>query len=252
MDLLTNDGNQDPVIDENKDYLSELVGDDKKFKTPAELAKGKWHADQTIELMKKRMDDLRADYMKERQQNLTREQLESILTRFKETPLSSNEKPIVNEADDRPTYDPNQIKSLVSETYSQEKERDRQSANARLVQDKAIERFGSNYQDALSRQAADLGLSPQEVNAMAKTNPKVFIKSFGLDQPVRKDPFEAPMRNSLSFAPTGGPDRTWAHYQKLKAEKPKDYYSPKIQNQMLADYDRLGTKFEDGDFSQYN
>lgn len=251
MDLLTNDNNdRDPVIDENKDYLSELVGDDKKFKTPAELAKGKWHADQTIELMKKRMDDLRSDYMKEREQNLTREQIESVLTRFKETPLSSNVAPQVNEAE-RPTYDPNQIKSLVSETYSQEKERDRQTANARLVQEKAIERFGNSYQDALSRQAAELGLSPQEVNTMAKNNPKVFIKTFSLDQPVRKDNFEAPMRSSHSFAPTGGPDRTWTHYQKLKAEKPKEYYSPKIQNQMLADYDRLGSKFEDGDFSQY-
>ena len=105
MDLLNNN-NQDPIIDESKDYLSELVGEDKKFKTPAELAKGKWHADQTIELMKKRMDDLRADFDRERQQNLTREQLESALTRFAQTPLASNETPTVNEAENKPTMIP--------------------------------------------------------------------------------------------------------------------------------------------------
>jgi len=251
MDLLNN-SNQDPIIDESVDYLSELVGDDKKFKTPAELAKGKWHADQTIELMKKRMDDLRSDFERERQQNLTREQLENVLTRFGQTPLASNEQTPVNEADIKPTYDPNQIKSLVSEGFMEMRKKETEEANAKLVEGKLIERFGSNYQDTLTRQAVDLGLSPQEVNSMAKTNPKVFMRTFGLDQPLQTQPFQAPPRSSISFTPTSGPKRTWAFYQKIKQDKPSEYYSPKIQNQMVQDYTALGTAFEDGDFNQYN
>jgi hypothetical protein len=251
MDLLTNN-NQDPVIDDNVDYLSELVGDDKKFKTPAELAKGKWHADQTIELMKKRMDDLRSDFERERQQNLTREQLESAMTRFAQAPLASNETPPVNTADNKPTYDPNQIKSLVSESFMEMRKKETEEANAKLVEGKLIERFGNNYQDTLTRHAVDLGLSSQEVNAMAKTNPKVFMRTFGLDQPTQTQPFQAPPRSSISFTPTSGPKRTWAYYQKIKADKPSEYYSPKIQNQMVQDYTQLGTAFEDGDFNQYN
>ena len=252
MDILNNN-NQDPIIDDTKDYLSELVGEGKKFKDPAELAKGKWHADQTIELMKKRMDDLRADFLKERNQNLTREQLESVLTRFKETPLASSETPLANEDDKRPTsIDPNQIKSLVSEGFQEMRKRETETANAKEVEAKLIERFGTNYRDALARQAVDLGLSDQEVNTMAKSNPKVFMRTFGLDQAQRTENFQAPPRDSFNFAPTTGPQRTWMHYQELKRTKPKEYYSPKIQNQMLADYDRLGTKFEDGDFKQYH
>lgn len=248
MDLLTNN-NQDPVIDDSVDYLSELVGDDKKFKTPAELAKGKWHADQTIELMKKRMDDLRTDFERERQQNLTREQLESALTRFAKTPLASNETPPVNEAD-KPTYDPNQIKSLVSESFMEMKKQETEAANAKLVEGKLIERFGSNYQDTLTRHAVDLGLSPQEVNSMAKTNPKVFMRTFGLDAPIQTQPFQAPPRSSISFTPTSGPKRTWSYYQKIKQNNSSEYYSPKIQNQMVQDYTSLGPAFEDGDFNQ--
>jgi hypothetical protein len=217
-----------------------------------EIAKGKWHADQTLEVSKRRMDELRADFLKERNQNLTREQLESVLTRFGQTPLASNETPPVNADDNRPTYDPNQIKSLVSEGFQEMRKRENEEANAKLVEGKLIERFGSNYQDVLSRNAADLGLSAQEVNTMAKSNPRVFMRTFGLDQPQRTENFQAPMRDTYTFAPTTGPQRTWSYYQKLKADKPKDYYSPKIQNQMLGDYDRLGDKFEDGDFKSYN
>lgn len=259
MDLLTNN-NQDPIVDDNVDYLSELTKpgakyDRTKYPTDAELlkeiAKGKWHADQTITVRDRSMDDLRADYQKERQQNLTREQLESALTRFAQTPLASNETPPVNEAD-KPTYDPNQLKSLVSQGFMEMRQKENEEANAKLVEGKLIERFGSNYQDTLTRQAVDLGLSLQEVNAMAKTNPKVFMRTFGLDITPQTQPFQAPPRSSISFTPTSGPKRTWAFYQKIKQDKPTEYYSPKIQNQMVQDYTSLGTAFEDGDFNQYN
>jgi hypothetical protein len=250
MDLLTN--NQDPIIDDTKDYLSEYVGEGKKYKDHAALAKAYAHADMTLSIQNQRMDQLRADFQRERNQNLTREQLESVLTRFKETPLASNEAPLVNEAANQPTsIDPNQIKSLVSTEYQAQKEQDRQFSNAKLVMDKAIERFGNNYQDVIAKQAAELSLTPQEVNAMAKTKPQVFIKTFGLDAPQRED-FQAPPRSSFNFAPTTGPKRTWNYYQKLRTEKPNDYYSPKIQNQMMNDYTSLGDAFEDGDFHQYN
>lgn len=258
MDLLNN-SNQDPIIDDNVDYLSELTKpgakyDRTKYQDEAEMykeiAKGKWHADQTIEVSKRRTDELRADFLKERQQNLTREQLENVLTRFGQTPLASNEQTPVNEVD-KPTYDPNQIKSLVSEGFMEMRKQETEAANAKLVEGKLIERFGSNYQDTLTRQAVDLGLSPQEVNSMAKTNPKVFMRTFGLDQQPQTQPFQAPPRSSISFTPTSGPKRTWAFYQKIKQDKPSEYYSPKIQNQMVQDYTALGTAFEDGDFNQY-
>jgi len=252
MTLLTNGPDQTPVIDPNTDYLSELVGEGKKYKDQKELAKAYFHADKTLELQQRRMDQMRADYEREREQNLTREQLETVLTRFGRTPLASSDiTPLANaDTNVKPTIEPEQIKGLISSEYKALREQERQDANEAAVKVKLVERFGPNFNTVLSRHAVDIGLSDQEINHMARTNPKLFERTFGLDQPVRKDGFEAPMRNSQSFLPTSGPDRTWTWYQKLKAEKPKEYYSPKIQNQMVADYDRLGDKFEDGDFNR--
>lgn len=251
MDLLTNNTDQ-VIVDDNKDYLSELVGDDKKFKSPAELAKGKWHADQTIELMKKRMDDLRADFEKERKQNLTREQLQSALDRFSQTDLASSANTQANtDTNVTPIIDPNQIKSLVTSEVMNLRKQETEAQNAKTVEAKLIERYGTNYANVLSQQAVELGLSDQEVNYMAKSNPKVFLRTFGLDQPQRTENFQAPPRNSFNFSPTA-PKKTWSYYQEIKKNKPTEYYSPKIQNQMMDDYNRLGDAFEDGDFHQYN
>lgn len=252
MTLISNNPDQELVIDPNLDYLSELVGPGKKYANEKELAKAYFHADKTLAVTTRRMDQMRTDYDKEREQNLTRAQLEDVLTRFGRTPLASSELPLANEDTTvKPSIDPDQIKGLISDEYKALRERERQDVNESSVKAKLTERFGPNFNTVLSRHAADIGLSDQEVNHMARTNPKLFNRTFGLDQPPRKDTFDAPMRNTQSFLPTSGPDRTWSHYQKLKTEKPKEYYSPKIQNQMLADYDRLGSKFEDGDFDQF-
>lgn len=260
---LFNDGtDQEPVVDQNTDYLKELTKpgakfDRAKYTTELEMykdiAKGKWHSDQTIDINKRRMDQMRADYEKEREQNLTRAQLEDVLTKYGRTPLASSETPPANEdINVKPTIDPEQIKGLITSEYQSLRERERQEQNEQSVKVKLTERYGPNYQNALSQQAAELGLSGQEVEHLARTNPKMFARTFGLDQPQRREAFETPMRNTMSFQPTSGQDRTWSYYQKLKADEPKKYYSPKIQNQMLADYDRLGSKFEDGDFQLYN
>jgi len=254
MTLLLNNGDdQDPQIDPNLDYLSELVGPGKKYANEKELAKAYFHADKTLAVTTRRMDQMRSDYDKEREQNLTRAQLEDVLTRFGRTPLASSELPLANEDTNvKPsTIDPDQIKGLISDEYKALRERERQEANEASVKAKLTERFGPNFNSVLSKHAVDLGLSDVDVNHMARTNPKLFTRTFGLDQPARKDGLETPMRNSQSFLPTSGPDRTWSYYQKLKTDDPKKYYSPKMQNQMLMDYDRLGDKFEDGNFDQF-
>src|SRR6478752_10635011 len=65
MNILDNTNQPDPVqIDPNKNYLEELVGEGRKFKSPEELARGKAESDLYIEHMKGRMDELRQDYTK--------------------------------------------------------------------------------------------------------------------------------------------------------------------------------------------
>jgi len=247
---LLNDDDQ-IVIDESKDYLSELVGEGKKFKDPGDLAKGKWHADRTIELYEKRMDELRKEYQKEREQNLTRAQLEDVIAKFAKQPLASNDNPIVNE-EKLPVFDPTQLESLVATNYQKMKEQERHEANYKSVQEKALARYGANYKQHLAETMNDLGLTPQELETMAKTNPKVFIKTFGLDPQPTNNNFQAPPRSGTPFQPTSGNHKTWSYYQEMKKNKPKEYFDQKTQNRMMEDYTALGEKFEDGDFYRTN
>lgn len=253
MDLLTNNTDQ-VIIDENKDYLSEYVGEGKKYRDAKELAKAYFHADNTLAIKDRRMDELRSDLDRERKQNLTRENLQAVLEQFGKANLASSDStPNANtDTNVNPTIDPNQIKTLVSSEVMNLRKQETEASNAKMVEAKLIERYGNNYANVLSQQAVDLGLNLQEVNAMAKTNPKVFMRTFGLDQPVKTENFQAPVRNSFNFAPTSGPKRTWTYYQEIRKNKPEEYYSPKIQNQMVEDYNRLGDAFEDGNFHQYN
>ncbi len=251
MSLIEGDDDQ-PVIDENKKYLDDLVGDGKKFKDHEALARGKWHADKTIEIMEKRMDALRTDYQKEREQNITRAQLEEVIEKFSKQPLASNANPLVNE--EKPSmFDPAQLESLVETNFQKMKEKDRQEDNYKTVQNMAIARYGNNYKQHLTTTMSDLGLTPQELETMARTNPKVFIKTFGLEQQPGPG-FQAPPRSNINppFRPTNSNHNKWSYYEELRRTKPEEYHSQKTQNKMMEDYAALGDDFEDGNFERSN
>lgn len=240
------------VVDPNKNYLEELVGDGKKFPTNEELAKGKWHADQTIEVYKRRMDELRTDYLKEREQNITRAQLEEVIDRLSKKQLASSELPSANEDTMTPAHDPKQLESLIETNFQRLKAKDLEDSNYNTVKEKLQERYGANYKTVLANQMTDLGLTAEEMESMARKHPAVFAKTFGLDQPKSQESFQPPMRSSIQgFAPTGAKQRTWAWYQELKKTQPRVYHDPKTQQQMMDDYTALGDKFEDGNYHQY-
>src|SRR5688572_12599227 len=78
MNILPEDTNDQVQIDENKDYFAELTApgakfdlakfDNDKLKAAAAIAKGKWHADQTLELRNRQHDELRDDWKKLREE----------------------------------------------------------------------------------------------------------------------------------------------------------------------------------------
>src|SRR5882757_7528259 len=119
---LLDQNNQDlpPQLDQSRNYLADLVGPDKKFKTNEDLARGKAEADVTIELFKKRQDELRTDYLKLREEANEQAKLQDLLDRLENpNPINryagntpSHEQTQVNELK-QPTIDPNQMSSLV-------------------------------------------------------------------------------------------------------------------------------------------
>jgi hypothetical protein len=257
LDSLLNTVNQEDHIqvDESKNYLEELVGEGKKFKSPEDMARGKHEADMLIETMKRRMDDLRTDYTKLREEHAARAKLEELVEQLRQQKLPDNthrEEEVVRE---KPIFDPTQLDSLVSSKIEEREKLRKQEENFRLVKSKLQEQYGSNYQAVLEKQILDLDLDASTVDTMARQHPKLLIKTLGLDKPAQQeDNFQTPPRSfnrTDPFKPSTPAEKTWSYYQKMRKENPAQYRDPKTQVQMHNDYQRLGQKFEDGDFHNY-
>ena len=250
-DDILNDGDDDLdlQIDENKNYLEELVGPGKKFATVEDMAKGKYVGDIHAKSLERNMAELREDYIKLREQNETGQKLQDLLDKIEKAQNLSSRDNTHNSNEDeinnKPSFDPTQVESLVSSQVQKIRQTEKEQENSKVVRDKLQEHFGRNYKDVLKEHAELLDLSDEQVNSMAKTNPKLFFKTFGLDQP-KSENFQTPPSSSVrkdNFSPSGSKKRDWNYYQELKKRDPKLYYAPKTLVQMDRDAQELGDDF---------
>ena len=247
---LITDQNDQIQIDEGTNYLEILVGEGKKFKDVQELARGKYEADSFIAIQNKRMDELREDYLKLREEYQASASLKDLVDQL-QNPQRNEEDRISPQADvtDRPAFDPNQLESLVSNKIREHEAKQKEQKNFNEVKAKLEDKFGSNASNILKKQIDELGLTVDDVNALARKSPKAFFKTLGLDE-ASHNGFDAPPRSGVrndSFAPQAK-KRTWSYYQDIKKSDPKLYWDPKTQIQMQKDAISLGDDFKDGDF----
>jgi hypothetical protein len=252
LNLLEGQQDQLPQIDPEKKYLEELVGDDKKFKDLESLARGKFEADQYIENQNRKLDELKSDFFRLKADYDARAKLEEYLEKLPGIRQDQQHQQNHQMQDDKPAYNPDEVKSLISNTLIEHETRKQQEQNFASVQSKLTEKFGSNYQASLQRQMDEIGLSADQLNQMARTNPKLLIEALNLDAAPVQEGFQAPPRSqqrSDNFAPSTN-KRTWTYYEKMKKENPHTYWTPKIQDQLHKDHMALGQAFEDGSYHQ--
>lgn len=247
------DSNDSPTPPQS--FQAELVGEGKKFKDVESLAKGKWESDVYIKQMEARMDELRNDYLKLREEATAGSKLQDLIDRLEKGQQHQGEQnPNANDGQNMPAIKPEQLESLVSEQYQKLRASEKQQENYNVVKEKLVERFGPNYKAAFQQQINDLGITEDYANELALKSPKVFLKTFGLDQAPNRENFQAPPRSDQrkdSFSPTGSAKRTWAYYQEMKKNNPKAYYDPKTLVQIVKDAEDLGEEFGDGDWDAW-
>lgn len=242
------------TLDPNKKYFEELVGEGKKFKTPEDLARGKYEADLFVETLKRTQDQLREDYLKMREENMARAKLEDLIDQLANKRQISNDEPLVKDVREQPTFKPEEIESLVSNQIQKHEVVKKQTENYNHVKAKLQERHGDNFSNVLKQQIAELGITQERLDDMARNEPKVLLRTLGLDQPVVTDNFQAPPRSNQRtdrFTSGNAPERTWTYYQNMMKTDPKSYFDPKTNVNMHNDMIRLGEKFKDGDFHSY-
>lgn len=254
--LFDPNGNNEPQFDDSKDYHSELVGEGKKFKDDAALAKGKAHSDHHIEILERRLDDLRTDYEKVLNESKTQAKLQELIdnmeTRGKQRDdTNDNTKDVSDEH--RPDFDPQEIEKMISTKLQEAEVRKRESDNIRKAEDRLKEQFGPRFWSSVDEKANNLGLTREDVISMAKKSPEAMFNTLGLNQQKNtNDDVTLPRSNTRdpNFN-MGSKKRTWAYYQELKKSNPKVYYDPKTAVQMDRDAITLGEAFKDGDYFRF-
>lgn len=249
---LFNDTDQDDhvQIDPNKNYVEELVGEGKKFKTIEDLARGKFESDMYIDHFKQRHDELRDDYKRLKSEYEAGPALKELVDQLKNSQQSRNDDTHVEKEDKSDTFDLTQIENLIQNKIASTKQQEREEQNFAMVQSRLMEQYGPQYQNALKQQITELGLTTDFVNDLARKHPKVLFRTLGLDGKTPSEQFQAPpqsMVRSDPFTPNS-PKRTWSYYEKMRKEKPAQYFDPKIQDQMFKDAVALGDAFNDGGY----
>lgn len=244
---------QSANIDPDKNYLEELVGEGKKFQSAAELARGKAESDAYIKVMEVRQDELRADYLRLRDEQTAGAKLQDLIDQMQGAQQNNTTRTKQVEDERTPEFDEAKLDTLLETKFQQRETKRRQEENYSLVKSKLKERYGANYGSVLKDQIDSLGLTSDTLEALAKNNPLVLIRTLGLDTEPQRDNFQSPPRSAQrndSFAPKTQ-KRTWSYYQNLKKSDPVAYRDPKTTVQMHRDAQELGDAFKDGDYSKY-
>lgn len=254
--LFDDNSNTTPQIDPNKNYLEELVGDNKKFKSPEDLARGKAEADLYVDHLKRQLDEMREDTSRLREEYNAREKLQDLIDRLENNggqSASSDDNLNANETNMKQRQEPD-YDTLISAKLKEARQKEKEEENFSSVVNKLQERYGASYKQRFSEQAQELGLDRESAERMARTSPKAFFKTFGLDEEQRRDTFDAPVRNTQrgdSQLNKSVPKRTWSYYQNMRKTNPDLYHNPKTIAQMHKDRVELGDAFKDGDYVSY-
>lgn len=244
---------QTPMVEStpDKNFYEELVGEGKKFRTNEDLAKAKAESDRFIQQLQGELQGLR-------QELSTRQTLEQLMDKIGSREDSS----IANQSHNQNSNggDNGNVKSLTEEDIARlvesrlseaEKARVHRS-NLAAVQQALVESFGQDYVTHLKAKAAELGVTEEYLNTMAKETPKAFLKLVEVgNAPKATTPglFSPPASSGLpspsnkAFSPTGIPKLSF--YEDLRKKDPSRYWSPEVQNKMHKDAMALGESFFD-------
>lgn len=225
----------------NESFVTQLVGEGKKFKDLEALAKGKLEADRHIGEITKTLDELRAELAK---QDYAKSLLETMNkgseTRAEQppptTPSPSNTENTTQSASD--------IESLVEKVITEKEKNRTVTQNITVVGEEMERQFGDKAGQILKSKSQELGMSLDRLKEIAAESPTAFFQLIGVSAQKKATMNTAPQSSVRSETFNSNlQDRDFEYYQKLRKENRSLYYSPKIQNMMLQDRERLGGRF---------
>lgn len=228
--------------EDNRDFLAELTGpnskyDRTKYASEAEMykaiAKGKILGDEYIEHKNKEFDELRQDYLKVREENVTKAKLEDYLAKLENVKTTDMTNTPSNEV--KPEIDEAKLDAILNSKIQEIEARKKEAENLSSVEQTLRQRYGENASKILKEKMSTLNLTNEDLKFLAKKSPDAVINALGLNS--QKESFQSPPRSNVrsdSFKPDVE-IRDAVYWEKLRRENPKEYFSEKQSVQRLKD-----------------
>lgn len=220
-------------------FLTELVGEGKKFSDPEALAKGKWEADRAIEERNQELAELRAELD-------ARTKIEDLLTKV-QPKIEPEPKPDAEAHQPaKPAATQEDLAELVRKAMNDEKVNTRAAENVNQVSSKLVELFGDEAKAnaVVKQRASELGVSVEFLQSTAVQSPKAFFDLLGVDQkqtsagPTKSDVNQAAFGHNVSVKPG-----TYKFYEEMRKTNPGQWQ--KLQPQIHEEALRMGESFFD-------
>lgn len=184
------DGSNVPNTSTNQPYADLLMAiknerGEPKYKSVEEALKGLQNAQQHIPNLKQELEQRDAELARlrvETEKIKTLEETLQALTSQQNTPASTN----------APVFDETRIAELVDRTLTQAQQKQLAQANQQTVAAALTQTFGAEAEKKFNEKAAELGVSVQEMNALAAKSPKAVLTMLGVSQQA------APSQRSVS------------------------------------------------------
>mgnify|MGYP000586731689 CR=1 FL=1 len=243
--VVTDPVDQTGSVDDTKNYLEELVGEGKKYKDEAALAKAVAHANAHIQRLEQEQAGLREDLGK----RLTLEEAVAKMTEAAApkapsenagvtTPLVPDQSANVSEIKQGMT--PEEILEIVNQKINETENQRTRSQNLSLVKSELEKTLGSSFPAALISRAQELGVTKEFLDDLAATHPKVFLEMVNPQKSGSSG--NAPPVNQVNSAAAPGVSnkRDQAYYTNMRRTDPNRYWSGANQSQMHKDAREMG------------
>ena len=214
------------------------------WKDPEVLAKGKLEADGYIKTLEDQLAQMREDMKKQDYQAQILEQLQNKAT---ESTAVSNGVPNDNNGDintqnTTEAVDEEVLKSLVEKTLTQREQDSIVKQNLLQVDQELEKSFGTEASAKVQEKADQLGMSMERLREIAAESPAAFMSLIGEPQKSFSPMVQGSVRTE-GVNMQSSSERDWNYYQNLRRQNSKEYYTPKVQQQMMKDKLRLGDRF---------
>lgn len=237
-------------IDPSKDYLPELVGDDKKYKTPADLARSVLHKEGHIARLERENRELREDLVKRSTVDDLMEKLAPKLStgvsNSSVTTTGEGNPEGVKHNETQPQLSKEDIKRILAE----EREAEKIAKNVEFVKERITAVLGHNSQQYVLEKTKELGMSEAQAFEIAKTNPTAFLKLMDVKEALQQEQalnsLFSPSKGSVNTTPMmshkqNNGRKTFKEWQDIRRKDPSKYHAEYIN--MHKDAQALGEDF---------